>query len=433
MKCGFAKVDITPRVGCRLAGYPQLRISRELADPLHIRALVFEEDSFALFLVFDVMAMDTATAGDVRSRVSDALGCRRDQIHVCATHTHTSPYTSHIGDPLGDAFVDLLAHHALEAAQKAIADEEEAQFTFAESTLEGISFMRRYRMRDGSVRTNPGRHNPEILEPVSPADESIRLLRIVRDKGDILLVGFQVHPDVRQDLCISADYPGVLCDTLEGALPGTHAIYFNGTAGDLNHIDVNCAPWDKNKGTEQMTHMGRTIAGKILSMCTKAQPIRTGAVRTAQEQVTLPRWQPTPEQLERASAYIRWHEEGEQGEPPYDGGMGVTHNLVEAIRVLAQARLTGELSLPVCAAVMGDLAVVTVPGEGFCRLGMELRRRSGCPATIALGLTNAYGGYFPTRDAFEVGGYEVRTSPFTPGVAEAILEAGLRLVEACKQ
>ena len=43
MKCGFAKVDITPKVGCHLAGHPQVRPAEAIADPLYIRALSFEE------------------------------------------------------------------------------------------------------------------------------------------------------------------------------------------------------------------------------------------------------------------------------------------------------------------------------------------------------------------------------------------------------
>lgn len=39
MKCGFAKVDITPKVGCHLAGHPQVRSAEAIADPLYIRAL----------------------------------------------------------------------------------------------------------------------------------------------------------------------------------------------------------------------------------------------------------------------------------------------------------------------------------------------------------------------------------------------------------
>lgn len=422
MKCGFAKVDITPQVGCHLAGYPYIRISEGIADPLHIRALTFEQDGLAVFMVFDAMSLESETATHIRRKVAQALGCELSQVNIAATHTHYAPYTGFESEPLCRAFAHALADHAIRAAREALADAQEASFRFAESSLPGIAFVRRYRMRDGSVRTNPGRHNPEILEPVSQPDESIRLLRIVRDKGDILLVGFQVHPDVRGGLQVSADYPGVLCDTLDRALPGTHAIYFNGTCGDLNHIDVNCPQWDTNKGPDHMTHMGRAIAGKILSMYTKAQPVESGAVRTAGTTVTLPRRHPDAQQIAWAEDYLRQYGQGDA--PNTD----VIFNLVEAKRILGMAQCTDDPDVPVCGAVMGAVAVVTVPGEGFCRLGQKLREGSPCAATFVLNTANAYEGYFPTQDAYEMGGYEVRTSPFLPGVAEAIEKTGSRLL-----
>jgi hypothetical protein len=164
--------------------------------------------------------------------------------------------------------MDYLKYFATAAAEGAIADLKESTFSVARSELPGITFIRRYHMKGGIVRNNPGRHNPDIIGPVSPADETIQLLKIQREgAGDIAIVNFQVHPDTRGGKLISADYPAVVCNTLEGALPGTSCFYMNGTAGDLNHIDVNCPEWDKKAGPEQVLHMGRTIAGKILSIC----------------------------------------------------------------------------------------------------------------------------------------------------------------------
>ena len=79
----------------------------------------------------------------------------------------------------------------------AISDLKPASVSIGRSTAPGISFVRRFRMKDGSVRTNPGRNNPDILEPVGTPDETVQLVRIHREDADeILLVNFQVHPDV---------------------------------------------------------------------------------------------------------------------------------------------------------------------------------------------------------------------------------------------
>jgi hypothetical protein len=428
MKCGFAKVDITPKVGCHLAGHPQVRPAEAIADPLYIRALSFEEGEGVVFLVFDVMSIVTETAALIRRTVAEALGWQTHQIHVAATHTHYAPYTCCGENAETDAFARSLPQKAVEAAKEALADAADAEFRYAKGVAPGISFIRRYIMKDGSVRTNPGRHNPDILRPASEADETLQLLRIVREKGDILLVGFQVHPDVRRGLEVSADYPGVVCSTLDNALPGTHTIYFNGTAGDLNHVDVNCPEWDANAGQEQIDHMGRTIAGRVLELYTKARPVASGAVKTAQTLVELPEKAYDPEKLPLALNYVRWHEAGEKEKIPYTGMEYITA-VIEARQIIWRSQGGCHDPAPVSVTTMGDVAVVTVPGEGFCEVGRQLRSHSPKKATFTLGLANAYEGYFPTKDAFGVGGYEARTSHYLAGVAETITDTGISLLK----
>ena len=427
MKCGYAKVDITPKVGCHLSGYPHVRPAEAIADPLHIRALSFEEGEGVVFLIFDVESIVTETAALIRRTVAETLGWEVRQVQVAATHTHYAPYTKCGEDPFSDEFTRNLPQKAVEAAKAALADAAEAEFRFAAGNVPGIAFVRRFRMRDGSVRTNPGRRNPNILEPMSQPDETVQLLRIVREKGDILLVGFQVHPDVRRGLQVSADYPGVVCNTLENALPGTHAVYFNGTCGDLNHVDVNCPVWDKNEGQMQIEHMGRSIAGAVLALYTKARPVESGAVCCAEKAVELPQKSFGPERLPQALDYVRWDAAGEKEKIPFTGMEYITA-VYEARQIVWRSQGNTLPPAPVCAVTVGDVAVITVPGEGFCEIGRQLRQRSGKPVTFALNLANAAAGYFPTRDAFEVGGYERQTSYFLPGVAETVTEAGLSLV-----
>jgi len=46
---------------------------------------------------------------------------------------------------------------------------------------------------------------------------------------------------------------------------------------------------------------------------------------------------------------------------------------------------------------------------------------------------NGYEGYFPTADAFTNGSYEVRSSIFKAGVAEAIIDTGSALLHELQQ
>ncbi|MBQ3076095.1 MAG: hypothetical protein IJC26_08495 [Clostridia bacterium] len=242
------------------------------------------------------------------------------------------------------------------------------------------------------------------------------------------MVNFQVHPDVRGRKCgnlISADYPGVVCSTLDNALPGTHCIYFNGASGDLNHINVNAPEWDKNAGPSHSRHMGLSIAGKVLQMISKARPVELGAVQTHQLDLKVPARAFTAQQLEEAQRYMSWYLAGEEEKiPDYS-----TSVIYEALGILTAFESGGAFLMPVTGLSFGDVAFVGFPGEAFSEIGRQARENSPFKVQFVMGLTHGYPDYFPMKDAFEVDGYERRSSPYKKGVGEIMAEGGIRFLQ----
>ena len=437
MKCGYFKKDITPPIGQYMSGKAVPRIAQGVEDPLHVRALAFEEGKRAIVMVFDFAGMRQELCETIRLHVAEKMNMDQSDILIACTHTHTGPVLhSNSATESADAdYVAALPTFALAAAQGAVADLKEATMLGAQDVLEKVTYIRRFRMRDGSVRTNPGRNNPDVLEPMSPADETIRLVRFVREGAEeILLVNFQVHPDVMNTKGFSADYPGIVCNTLEQALPGTKCIYFNGTAGDLNHIDIHTPEWDPNVGPMQALHMGRSIAGKALMLYTKARPIAGGSVRTKQLPVTIHLRAPEPERVPESREIVRLHEAGLDDQLPYTG-MELVTAYFEARQIIerSQPDYQTEKTVTVSGLSVGELCVVGLPGEPFCDIGRQIRETSPFAMQLTLGICNGYEGYFPTADAFNVNGYESRTSRFVPGIGEALTEAGKTVVKALRE
>ncbi len=429
MKCGFFQKEITPPVGCYLSGNQNIRIAQGVADPLYVRAVAFEETRRAVILCFDLIGMIQKEALKIRSYVAKRLGLEEKDVILTCTHTHTAPNIHSRFFPKEEYLMTSLGDLSLAAAQGAIEDLAEAEAYFSRDELCGISFNRRYIMKDGTCKTNPGRRNPDILKPASPPDDTIQLLRFDRgEKGDVLLVNFQVHPDVRGRKCgnfISADYPGVVCKTLENALPGSRCIYFNGASGDLNHIDVNAPEWDTNAGPAHSRHMGLSIAGKVLNMISKARPVSLGAVHTHQIDLAVPARDYTPEELSCAQQYMNWYLAGEADQiPDYS-----TTVIYEALGILTAYESGGEFTMPVTGLSFGDVSFVGFPGEAFSEIGRQTRDTSPFKVQFVMGLTHGYPDYFPMKDAFEVDGYERRSSPYKAGVGEIMSDGGKRFVK----
>jgi hypothetical protein len=84
------------------------------------------------------------------------------------------------------------------------------------------------------------------------------------------------------------------------------------------------------------------------------------------------------------------------------------------------------------AIVIGDVALVGVPGEFFTLLGEQIKRRSPYRDTFVFQLANDYVGYIPDQRGFDRGGYQVWTglhSFLARGTGEAIVDDAVRLLD----
>jgi hypothetical protein len=79
---------------------------------------------------------------------------------------------------------------------------------------------------------------------------------------------------------------------------------------------------------------------------------------------------------------------------------------------------------------IGELAVVSAPGELFVELGLAVKQRAGLPHVFMGGFGNDNIGYIPARRAYPHGGYEVSEAYKYYGYPAALApEAGEHYVQ----
>ena len=78
---------------------------------------------------------------------------------------------------------------------------------------------------------------------------------------------------------------------------------------------------------------------------------------------------------------------------------------------------------------LGDLALVTLPGEALVELGLQIKQRSPFPVTMVVSLANDCIGYLPTDRACQEGGYEPGWSPLGPGTEGVLVETALAMLD----
>ena len=446
-RAGFARVDITPPLGTPIVGYFEERHAQGVLDNLEANALaVSDGERTAVLIAADLLGIEgVAFNGELRRQIAAAVNIPPEAVYVHSTHTHTGPGAGKADPGRTDIFDGtpfyntFLTTRLMDVARFAVADLSPATLAIGRAEAKRISFLRRYRMKDGSIRTNPGVNNPEIAEPIGNLDETVQVLRLRRaGADDIAVLNFATHPDVVGGEMISADWPAFARRTFERAEPGTACIFFNGAQGDVNHVCTDPRPGEReglhpdfddvDRGYEHAQHMGRAVAAAALSVWAKCEPVASGPLRFAVHTLSVPSQMPRPEELPRAREYDRLHREGRDAEIPFTG-MALTTVVAEAGRMLLLEHGPETFALPLSMVAIGDVVAFTgIPGEPFTEIGRAIKAQSSFRMTFCTCLTNGSCGYFPVASAYAEGGYEARSSVFASTVAADIVAGHVNLL-----
>ena len=444
LQAGFARVNVTPMLGIPIRGYYKPRFAEGVLDELEINTLALAcGDSKTVIFSVDACGIEQIHDIVLRKAVSEATGLPLEAIYLTSTHTHTGPeIESCSDDPLIEEYFQHLKWKLADAARYALDDLKPARMGWGIGNAPNIAFVRRFRMRDGSVRTNPGVNNPDILHPIGDIDERVTVLRFDRENADtIVFANFGNHPDVVGGCGISADWPGFCRRTVEKVFDNVKCIFTNGAQGDLNHVNVHPTGGylndmfmdfdDVARGYNHARYMGRVVAAGVMQVFDKVKYVDVEHLRFLQRTVHVPSNRCEPNELPEAYHIKQMHEAGRDGELPYKG-MLLTTKVAEALRKVRLENGPDAFDVVISGIAMDNIALIGVAGEPFMGVGKTLKETEGWALVIPTCLTNGCEGYFPTLDAYEEGGYEAGSSQFKAGVAELIIREGQALLEQLK-
>ena len=431
MKVGFARVDVTPPLGSFVAGYFTKRVSDGILDPIELNAIAYHDgENTAVMIATDFVYVMEIPATEIRKLIEKKLGIPAENVFIHGLHSHTSVrvgyrITAPQSDSVRDAeYLDVLYRKFCDVTQLAVADMEEAQAEYAQQeTAVPISFIRRYRMKDGSCRTNPGIGNPDVEGPIGEADNTVRLVRFRRAKGDIALVNFSTHPDVIGGTKFSADWPGFIRRFTEKALPGVKCAVFNGAQGDTNHVNVFGDK--KTKGYHHSEFMGRTVTDTVLRIWDRTEPCEMGTVHSGVEMVYVPT---NTKDMDRMEEYIQLKKDHQEGKVKLIGA-----ELAQISRVCSLPNEKLFQKVPASVLVLGKLGFVGFGGEPFTHYAAAAREAAPKLHVITCCCVNGGEGYLPDGSAYTDGGYEVCNSRCDASVADLLQASAKKMLDAYQE
>jgi neutral ceramidase len=420
--CGLARREITPPVGIDLSGF----IARSgpclgVHDPLTATALVVSDGVTQAALVScDLIGLGAATVRRLRGAVAQATGIPAgNQMYAC-THTHGGPETGVITST-GAADPAYLA--GLERTLVAVVAEAGASARPA-----------RLRWRRGACPVAVNRRVPSGEE--GPVDRDLIVVAIEALDGRPLgaLLHYSCHPVAAgsENRLATADWCGVARGVLEDAGSGP-VLLVNGAAGDVN-------PRMTLRGYPAVDAAGQAIGGAAHALWRQAEAVTPDGVAALQRSAPLG-FQPLAGAEELADLWQQWRRiEREQApDSPAYRGAAVTHR--EHCRRLGRLHWGSDPLPPysgeVQALKLGPVLVAALPGEFFADFGRQVKAAAPDQPVLVAGWTNDNLGYFPTRDAYAQGGYEVEIAyryygypaAWSADAGEAVARAAAALVQ----
>ena len=436
-KAGYARIEMTPPLGIPICGYYHKRIADGVLDETGAGCVaVSDGTNAALIYSVDDLHLTNPFFEKAFPAITAATGIPRDRIYVHSTHAHTTAADWPRGwftkeeSRLTMVYADMRMARLADLGRFALSNMAPAKIAIARTECKDVSFIRRYRMKDGSTRTNPGTNNPNVDHPLGTPDESVQVIRFKRDGApDIAIVNFGTHPDTVGGTKYSADWPGVVRKTFENGIGGgVKCLFLNGAQGDVNHHKLSPSPAraalykDRKSGRNPKAiaeFVGHAVAGAAMSVWDMCEEIPAGAVRGAVRACTMPANIPTADELK----WVELFDAGREKEIPL-GRMEILTLTSKGSRVRTLKNGPDHFDLLVSSVTIGDsIAFAGLPCEPYVDIGRDIKAQSPFKMTIVSCLTNGSEGYIPSTKAHAEGGYEGLSSRYAAPTGDKLVAA----------
>ncbi len=257
LEAAAAKVDITPELKTEkvwLAGFgPKGRKPSGVHDPLYARIVLLREGKKTVALVgLDLLGIYINDVENMRRAwVKDDPN---KTLFVHATHTHSGPDTLGLWGPrIGKSGINP---RYMERIETRIGE----ALTLLESQLKPVTASAGRGALDPRGLCRDLR-DPQIIDP----NLAVLRLRGADGKAVATIVNWSCHPEVigRENMLLTADYPGPLCARVEEKTGGA-CLFLNGVIGGLMSPDT------KIENFYEAARIGATVADAALALKTEA-------------------------------------------------------------------------------------------------------------------------------------------------------------------
>jgi len=389
------------------------RYSSKQDGKLRASAVIIEKGTKVAIISCDVLMLQRDILDDACREIDKETGIPFENILITATHTHHAPSTVSVHGYERDAkFCENVKGaiiSAVEAAERGLKDAGEAEAHFWLGNEATVGQNSRLLLKDGTIYWVGPRE--DALRPTGPFDPDLPVISFKKRDGGLeaILFNHSTHNiGTLSGESRSPGFYGLVSQQLETEL-GTKVIFLPGAFGSTHNLFLPA---------EEIVLRMKSAIKEALS---ESRRLNISAILS--------------EKREFEYRVRKFDESAEEKAVSYYCNKRVPDmSTIDVFR-----RMRSELSEHqgdkrrswLHAILLGDVALVGVPGELFTKLGMWIKRLSPFRYTYVVSLANDWIGYIPDELAFELGGYQVWTgfhSFVEKGTGEMVVDEAVRML-----
>lgn len=421
LKAGTSLIDISPKKGIALAGYPHCpRYNTGVHDPLYASCLYLNNGRREVVIVtLDLLYIGKRLVKKLREKIGV-------DIMFCASHTHSGPWAS---TPLASEIYEKIypdegyIEELLQKLELAIRDAMKNTFDAQIGT--GIGYCGAEQGVGGNRRI-----------PGGVCDPSVNVLAVRDTQGTVraCMLNYTLHPTFlhAESTVVSADYPAYVRRYLSFAFPKAVFLFLQGTSGDQSSRYHRVG-----QDFEEAARVGTTLGVAVFHCIEKIQFISEPAIEVYSIETELPLRSFPPLEQARQEMQLARQRFAELDGSEYiekrnaELAMFGAENNFYFSHMSQEGTLTSdELPCEIQAVRLGDTLLTGIQGELFVEYGLRIKQLSPFEKTFVCSVTNgSLPGYIYTPEAGRAGGYEIGTSAFSDQAGDTVIQAFRELLK----
>jgi hypothetical protein len=420
VKIGVGSRIITPTEPAFLGGYLNRMEYKSIGinDDLYVNILYLKTDNCNfLFISYDLLGVDKYYCKKVKKLIHETYNILPENILISAIHTHSAPegFPRNVRKGL---FTNM--YYVDKNYEKFVIEKtREAVHDSVNSLEEVLAFASKGKSKGlYENRTQKGKLY----------DDDIFIIRFENKIRQTIgaIVNFSCHPTVlgEENYYISADFIGYMRKVLSKYLDNCVVISLNGSAGDVSTRFTRLS-----QSFQEAKRIGEELANQFLRSLKESKKIELNNLKRKDIAFKFEK----KADLNNADIEKQIMELREKIEKLVDNGdkrkIEVQLQVLENIHELNKFELK-KVEVKISIIDIGELRIVSIPGELFSELGLKIKNCSN-KLTLIAGYSEDYIGYIIPEKEYQESGYESLVTLLPRGGSEKIMNSILNYIGGC--